>query len=258
MFKNQRHSEILDILKHESFASVKDLSDRLYASQPTIRRDLNYLEKQGLVKRSHGGVILADDQINTPLPFRKSKKAKEKIQICKLASSLIAPGSLVFIDASSTAAHLADIISPKDNITVVTNGFPICRTLVEREINLFSTGGRLLKSSMAFVGNQAEATVKRFNADIMFFSASSLSENGVISDYSEEETELRRVMHDGSKTSVFLFDSTKFSKSSAFRLFSLSEIDYIVTDFYLPQQIETDYNFKLKESSDGAYMYQKK
>ena len=62
MFKNQRHNEILEILKNERFASVSELSERLFSSQPTIRRDLNFLEKQGYLRRSHGGAIPADEK----------------------------------------------------------------------------------------------------------------------------------------------------------------------------------------------------
>ena len=81
MFKNQRHEEILEILKKEGFAGVCDLSKRLFASQPTIRRDLDILEKQGYIRRSHGGAILANGNLNTPVPYRKGKHAKEKAQI---------------------------------------------------------------------------------------------------------------------------------------------------------------------------------
>lgn len=257
MLKNKRHFEILEILKRESFAEVRTLGERLYASQPTIRRDLDFLEKQGYVKRSHGGAMLADDKINTPVSFRKSTKAREKAQICKVAAGLIGSGSLIFTDASTTASHLADYLQKKDNVTVVSNGYPICRALAENDIKVFSTGGRLLKESMAFVGTQAEDAVRKFNAEWLFFSSSSIDENGIISDYSEEETALRVAMHKGARRSVFLFDSSKFGKSSAFRAFSLSDIDYIVTDASLPSALTERYGFEIVASESGAFMYKK-
>ena len=60
MYKNQRHTEILEILKEEGFCSVRELSERLYASLPTVRRDLNFLQREGLICRSHGGAIPAN------------------------------------------------------------------------------------------------------------------------------------------------------------------------------------------------------
>ncbi len=255
MLKNQRHKEILEILKNEGFAEVRDLGERLYASQPTIRRDLDFLERNGYIRRSHGGAMLADDKINTPVSFRRGTKAREKAQICRLAATLIRSGSLIFADASTTASHLAEAIDPKANITVVTNGYPICRALSEKNIRVFSTGGRLLKNSEAFVGSGAEETVRRYNAEWLFFSSSSLSDDGTISDYSEEETSLRIAMRGGARHSVFLCDSTKFGKSSAFRAFSFSDIDYAVTDAPLSEETLSRHSFSLIKSEGGAFMY---
>ena len=134
MIKNQRHHELLEILKKQGFAEVRELGEKLYASQPTIRRDLDMLEKQGYVRRSHGGAMLADDSINTPVSFRRSKKTREKTQICRLAATLIKSGSLIFVDASTTAAHLSQVLKEADNVTVVTNGYPICRALTPRSL----------------------------------------------------------------------------------------------------------------------------
>jgi DeoR/GlpR family transcriptional regulator of sugar metabolism len=257
MFKNQRHSEILTILEKEGFAEVRALSERLYASQPTIRRDLSFLEKQGYVRRSHGGVIPANDRQGTPVSFRKGKNAQEKARICRLAATLIPPSATVFTDASTTAFHLAEHIKDIDNITVVTNGLPLCSALAESNLRTFSTGGRLVSSSMAFVGYQAEKCAASFNADLFFFSSSSLGNDGAICDYSEEETALRRIMHVQSAKTVYLCDSHKFGTRSAFVAFSLSEIDVIVTDSPLPEQLSRQYGFILKSQQYGAYMYSK-
>ena len=256
MFKNQRHAEILDILKNEGFAEVRVLSERLFASQPTIRRDLDFLEKQGYVRRSHGGAILADDKINTPVSFRRGTRSQEKLRICRLAATLIQPGSLIFTDASTTASHLASFLRESDNVTVVTNGYPICRVLAENNVRTFSTGGRMLKSSLAFVGRQAEESVRNFNADLLFFSSSSLGTDGTISDYSEEETALRRAMRQHCRKTVFLCDSGKFGTVSAFRAFSLSELDYAVTDAPLDASLLKAADMILLKEQDGAFLYQ--
>lgn len=255
MLKNQRHSEILEILKQESFADVRSLGERLYASQPTIRRDLDLLEKKGFIKRSHGGATLADGKMNTPVSFRKGTKAKEKGQICKLASTLIESESLIFIDASTTASHLADHIGEDLNVTVVTNGYPVCIKLAEKRIRVFSTGGKFVQSSLAFVGSQAEEASRKFNAEWFFFSSSSFDDEGIISDFSEEENSLRRVMYDGAQNRVFLCDSGKFGKRSAFRAFSLEHIDYIVTDMPISEDLLEKFNYTLVASDEQAFMY---
>ena len=257
MFKNQRHEEILEILKRERFASVSDLSQRLFASQPTIRRDLTLLEKQGYLRRSHGGAIPADERNNIPVSFRSGAHTGQKIKICKVAATLIQDGSLIFTDASTTALHITSYTKSDSNVTVLTNGYLACKLFSDKGVRVFSTGGRLLSDSLAFVGESARKTVAQYNADIMFFSSSSLSEDGTISDYSEEETSLRLCMAKMAKTKVFLCDETKFQKTSAFNLFTLSDIDYVVTGAPLPNEIINKHNLELI-CEDGAFMYKNK
>lgn len=256
MFKNQRHAEILEILRCENFVSVKDLSERLFASQPTVRRDLNMLENQGLIRRSHGGAILADGRVDTPRQFRKGTRSKEKLNICRLAATLLLPNTLIFTDASTTASYLADFIHPNDNITVVTNGLPMFLSLVENSVSAFSTGGRFAKTSEAFEGRQAEEMVKSFNADMMFFSSSAMDLDGEISDYSEEETALRRVMRERSEKVVFLVDSAKIGNKSAFRAFSLADIDYLITNQPLSESLLSRFGFVLLRQKENALLYQ--
>lgn len=255
MFKNQRHTEILEIIKNENYASVADLSERLFASQPTIRRDLDLLEKKGFVRRSHGGAILSDSKMSTPVPFRQSAHTKEKIHICQLAATLIFSESLIFTDASTTVSHIAEFIPQNAKVTVVTNGLMMCRRLMENNITTIATGGRLLKYSEAFAGRRAEDAVSDFNADLMIFSASSLDEDGVISDFSEEEAILRRVMHSHSEKTAFLIDSAKRESKSAYRIFSLDEVDHVITDKPLSKKLTDRYRLTVSQQTDNAILY---
>lgn len=255
MFKNQRHTEILEIIKNENYASVADLSERLFASQPTIRRDLDLLEKKGFVRRSHGGAILSDSKMSTPVPFRQSAHTKEKIHICQLAATLIFSESLIFADASTTVSHIAEFIPQNAKVTVVTNGLMMCRRLMENNITTIATGGRLLKYSEAFAGRRAEDAVSDFNADLMIFSASSLDEDGVISDFSEEEAILRRVMHSHSEKTAFLIDSAKRESKSAYRIFSLDEVDHVITDKPLSKNLIDRYRLTVSQQTDNAILY---
>lgn len=256
MFKLQRHSEIIEILRKERFVSVPELSKRLYVSLPTIRRDLTYLEENGYIKRSHGGAILAEQNVNVPLSFRRGKKSTEKVKMCKLAAKLINDGDLIFTDASSTVLHIADSLESHDNITVVTNGLKFADRLGGTDVTVFATGGKILKTSLAFSGARAVELVSDFSADIMFFSSSALAAGGAVTDYSEEETQLRKEMLKNSAVKVFMCDSSKFYQNSAFKLCSLNDVDYIITDISLPEEF-VDRKLFSEEGSDGAYLYTK-
>jgi DeoR/GlpR family transcriptional regulator of sugar metabolism len=244
----------MDILKKNSFSTVASLAAELYASLPTIRRDLAILESDGYVKRCHGGAMILDGSTNPPLYFRREHKAQEKIRMCKLAATLISEGETLFLDGSTSVYHLADHLDKDKNITVITNGLPLATALAETGIKIYSTGGKLMKESLAFVGISAEKTVRGYNADTLFFSVASLSDDGVLSDWSEEEAMLRVEMSKCASKRVLLCDSSKLSKSSTFKLFSLSSVEFIITDNKLPDGLIS--GFDLQElTSSPAYLY---
>ena len=110
---------------------------------------------------------------------------------------------------------------------------------------------------MAFVGKRAEETVQQFNAEIFFFSSSSLSEDGCVSDYSEEETALRQTMSQQSQKTVFLCDSAKIGRVAAHHAFSPDEIDAIVTDQPLSEELLSKLSMTLHKEGNGAYLYEK-
>lgn len=254
MLKSQRQVEILNILKSEDFITVSDLAERLYASQPTVRRDLSALESEGYVRRCHGGAMLNAQDTRPPIYFRREKNAKEKARMCAVAAELISDGDVIFVDASSTVFHLADHIDKKSGITVITNGHFTAERFAEQGATVYSTGGKLIMESMVYAGTMAERTVESYNADIMFYSVASLSDEGVLSDWSDEERSVRVVMSRNARKRVFMCDSTKFGKSSAFKLFALSSNDYIVTDAPLPEKLVSLFNLEAIRT-EPAYLY---
>ena len=136
MLKNERHRQIMEILKKNSFATVASLASSLYASLPTIRRDLTILEEDGYVKRCHGGAMILDGNTKPPVYFRREQYAQEKLKMCKVASTLISEGDTVFIDASTSAFHIADFLEKEQGVTVITNGLPIATRLTDTGIKV--------------------------------------------------------------------------------------------------------------------------
>ncbi len=254
MIKNERQTQILEILKKQSFATVEELAHLIYASPPTVRRDLSQLSAEGYIKRCHGGAMLLDENTKPPVYFRKEYNTREKVNMSRVAASLIPEGSTVFIDSSTSAFYVADFITSDSALTVITNGLPLAERLADTDINVYSTGGRLLKESHAFVGRRAEEAVLAYNADILFFSVASLSSDGILSDWSEEEAMMRTAMARGASLRVLLCDSSKFDTVSTFKLFSLSNIDYFVTDTEASESLINAYKLELLISSP-AYLY---
>lgn len=232
MLKEERYDKILELLDEEIYTSANSLAKRLFVSMPTIRRDLAELDARGLLTRSHGGAKkLNSDHALMPANHRKSISPIEKRRICKKAAKLIKDGSVVFIDASTTALNIVEYISEHSSITVVTNSVKIALSLSGKSIRCYTTGGELQNNSYGFAGSYAEEMISRFNFDFMFFSSHGVNEAGIIVDTtSPAENFLRQAVCRLSAKKVFLATSTKFGRAAPYNLMPISEVDLVITD----------------------------
>ncbi|MBQ8732290.1 MAG: DeoR/GlpR transcriptional regulator [Oscillospiraceae bacterium] len=231
MYHIERLEQIMQILEKNHSISVSDLSQQLFVSQPTIRRDLTLLEEQGKVLRTHGGVVLrklSDAEI--PLMIREDQNNASKRTIAEKASRLISDGNVIFLDASSTVSYLIPYLEKFNDLIVITNSPKTSLRLGERNIKNYCTGGLLLMHSLAYVGSEAERFVSNINADLFFFSSRGYTEGGSISDSSEREVTMKKAMLHNSKRIYYLCDSSKKNKTFAFNICSVSEIDRIIDD----------------------------
>lgn len=226
-----REDQILEILKKERSASVVRLAKELYASEPTIRRDLSRLEAKGFIKRVYGGAVIggAPDR-EIPYDVRASEQEDAKVIIAKKAKELIKKGDVIFLDGSSSAYHLALELGGVEDILVITSGARTALALAEKGVRVISTGGRMIIRSYTYVGSHAEACVRGINADVAFFSCRGLSEDGEMSDISIEEINLRRAMMERARKKVLLCDTSKRGKSYVYSMGSVEEIDVVVSE----------------------------
>jgi len=230
MLKEERYDKIIEILNEETYVSAQTLSEKLYVSMPTIRRDLSYLAGKNLILRSHGGAKkVSADRIVTPINYRKTLNSFEKRKIAKNAVELIKDDDIIFIDASTTALHMGEFLSEKKGVTVVTNGIPLSVILAEKGVKTYCTGGEIQKSSLGYAGELTQLFVKKFNYDLCFFSCYAYGKDGKISDTSLEENVVRMTAINNSKKSVFLCDSSKIGLSAPYNLADANDIDYILT-----------------------------
>ena len=172
MLNNERQQQILSCMEIKNTITVKELTDQLYASPSTIRRDLSELEAQGFLKRIHGGAVLtAGSTFDTPASLRRTQQLAEKQRIADLASRFLAPSATYFFDSSSTAAILATRLTMYPDVKVATNGVAILANMKSTEhLSILSTGGFLRSPWDELTGNLALKAIENLNADIFFFS----------------------------------------------------------------------------------------
>ena len=133
------------------------------------------------------------------------------------------------------------------DIIVVTSGAKTAVALAERDITTFCTGGKMIVHSYAYVGQEAEDFVRKINADVLFFSCHGLSMDGMMSDPSVRESNLRRVMFDKCKKKYLLCDGSKFGKTFFYNMGDVSEVDGIISDVEIPESILSKMSGKDKQ-----------
>ena len=177
MFTLERQNEIMEILKKNKFISINELAKRFYISTASIRRDLEKLEQQGLVKRTYGGVMLVEGvHAEIPLVVREAEQKNAKMKIAQAAASLIRNQDTVFFDSSTTTRQICGFLGDKSNLTVITNGIRAISALAEYDnVAVYGISGKLRHHSLSMVGSQAESFVRDFWASKLFFSCTGLS-----------------------------------------------------------------------------------
>lgn len=247
MHNKEREQEILNILKSSNgFVSTKQLCDKLFASESSIRRDLKSLGERGLVKRSYGGALL-EDNFSSIVTFnnRTKQNIDAKRDIAKKASSLVKEGQIIFLDQSSTAFYLASELVNRSSVTVVTNNVEIMILLSNSRIKVISSGGFLSdENRCCLIGGDAQKTFENVFADVMFFSARAIDDSGIVSDCLGEEIVVRNTMLKNTHKRVLLCDSSKFGARAPFKQCELSDVDYLVSEENCAQRF-SEYRSKI-------------
>jgi DeoR/GlpR family transcriptional regulator of sugar metabolism len=235
MIQYERQQQILSILQQSGTASVRALSTAVFASEASVRRDIEVLEKQGYVKRIYGGVMLSRHENSViPLDLRDPEHSAIKEQLAQRAASLVPDGATVLIDASSTTRRILRYLERKRDLKIITNNLRLLQEARDPAMQLYGTGGAYDPGNHAFVGPAAETYVRGISADIFFFSSQGITEEGEITDVSEEETSLRRVMLSRARHRIFLCDSSKIGIRRVFTLCTRHDVDEIICDTTLP------------------------
>lgn len=238
MLPLERRNHILEILKSKQAATVDELCAALYSSGATIRRDLNILENNGLIRRTHGGAVHIESTARDfPLSLRESENLSAKEILAQKALPYVKDGMTLFMDSSSTTYHLARRLNGFHNIRVITNGLKTASVLSEMNgIEVYGTGGRLRANAMSFVGNQAMDFVRQFNADIAFLSCRGIDPEVGITDSDENEANLKRIYIQNAKNVILLCDNSKLGKRYFCKVAPIEGVRKIITNGQLPKE----------------------
>ncbi|MBB6262291.1 DeoR/GlpR family transcriptional regulator of sugar metabolism [Paenochrobactrum gallinarii] len=228
-----RQEAIIVMLRDEPFLSIGTLTQKFDISVATARRDLAELEKNGLLRRTHGGAVsvsqVANDLSNA---LRAVSQQREKQLICKTAATMIDDGDVVLLDAGTTTLELAKLLALRQNLTFITNSADIIAEFIRHDVaNFYAVGGEYAEINRSFRGNLAEQFIRQFNVDKLVLNAASIDlERGVILTGSPVNASIQRAMLEVSRRIIVVADHTKFMKSSFSVVAKIEDISTIVTN----------------------------
>jgi DeoR family fructose operon transcriptional repressor len=235
MYAEERHRTIVNLALRNDRVSVADLASRFDVTTETIRRDLDSLDKRGILRRVHGGAVVAENValLETAVTEREPAFVAQKTKIAEAALQYLpAPGSTVIFDAGTTIARLASSMSPGSVRTVVTNSVPVAAQLAAANggTQVHLLGGRVRGITQATVGGEAVAALRRLRCDVAFLGANGVTGRHGFSTPDPDEAAVKEAMVASARRVVVLADSSKIGSELLVTFAPLSAVDVLVTD----------------------------
>ncbi|ATD55044.1 DeoR/GlpR family DNA-binding transcription regulator [Clostridium chauvoei] len=242
MLAIERRQKIVEIIQEEKKVLVQELAINFSVTEETIRRDLEKLEDQGILKRTYGGAIVNEGtNVDMPLDMREVVNKGGKLKIAEKVAEEIKDGETLMLDSSSTAFYVAKCLKKNNKkVTIITNSFKVVTELQDvKDINLILAGGTFRLSSKSFVGKWAENVIKNYYVNKAIICCKGMDINRGVMDSNEQEAEIKKYMAKCSNQVVLVVDKVKFDKSSFVKIMDFKDIDIIYTDEKISEEWES-------------------
>ena len=228
----ERRRVITERIKATGQVVVSAMSTEFQVSEETIRRDLEWLEKEGIATRIYGGAVLCgNDRSAPPYSIRKNTSIEPKIAIARQLARLVRDGDTLMVDESSTAAYAVRALRQKKGITLITNSLELLREMNGQDTwNIISTGGTLKGDVLAQVGTHALRTVRSYHVRYAILSCRGINDRLGLADSDDAVVEIKQAMIASCDSTVLLADQRKFDRDGLVALGSLDLVDKLITD----------------------------
>ncbi|HEX5690272.1 MAG TPA: DeoR/GlpR family DNA-binding transcription regulator [Roseiflexaceae bacterium] len=244
---SERRVRIFELVNERKTMTVPELVERIGASPASIRRDLVWLDEQGLITRTYGGAMALNHmqetlRRNSPAYHqRTAEHIAEKQAIARQAAGYIGDGETVIIDSGSTSSAMIPFLAAKRDVTIITNSIDIAAELLpivdtNPSIRVVSTGGVLHAWSRSFLGMTAEQALTQFFVDKTFLCVRGVSIQHGFTVPILEEVPIKRQMIASARETIVLADHTKFGQTFASLIAPLSAAQRIITDAHVVRE----------------------
>lgn len=249
MLPHERYSKLVEYLQKHRIIKVDQLMSFFGISIETARRDLNHLEKEGVIKKIYGGATLVSKEAKEPTTSdRMTRNLVEKSDIGKKCADFINDGDSVLIEVGTTTLQAARALKGKKNLIVITNSIHVVNELMDTNFEIYVVGGRVRHGEGSISGAVSMFELENFHISKAIISAGGVSVERGLSDYNIEEALVRKKVVEQAVETILVADNSKFGRDVLAHVCPLSAIDLVITGTGLnPEMIARfeDANVKL-------------
>ena len=226
----ERRNRLANKIISNGKISVVEAAKEYNVSTETIRKDLIYLEKKGIIIKGHGGAIVASKAFDHPVSTRINENNELKFQIAVKVVEMLSENSTIYLGAGSTQIQIADLIRHMSGFTVVTTSVPVTSILLESDNTIMFVGGKVEKHNKATIGYWAVNALSTMHFDCAILGTSGIKNMKGPSTYSYEEMEVEKEVFKHSNQKIVVCDSSKFETTGIFQFAKWEDIDVMVTN----------------------------
>jgi DeoR family glycerol-3-phosphate regulon repressor len=238
MARNDRQTEILSLVRQRGYMSIEELAAQFDVTPQTIRRDINELSDQELLRRYHGGAGLNSSVENVAYSTRQVHNLNEKRRIAKACADHIPNHASLFINIGTTNEEVARALHRRDGLRVITNNLNVASILVENQsFEVVIAGGQVRHVDRAIVGEATVDFVRQFRVDFGIIGISGIDADGTLLDYDYREVRVAQAIIENSRQVFLVVDHSKFTRRPMTRLGHIGDLDALFTDRRPPEQI---------------------
>ncbi|MDH7486624.1 MAG: DeoR/GlpR family DNA-binding transcription regulator [Anaerolineae bacterium] len=232
----ERHSKIIEIVLERGRITILDICQMFNVSEMTARRDLNALDRQGLLRRVHGGAVAnLGRSYEPPFQMRATKSQEAKAAIGRKAAELVYDGDSIALDVGTTTLEIVRGLKGKRNLTILTNCLQIANLVVdvlslETEARLIVAGGIVRPRELSMIGALPERVYQEFHVDKAFIGIAGISVGDGLTEYNIEDSQVKKILLRSAREKIVVADSSKFGVTAFASVAPLNAVDKIVTD----------------------------
>jgi DeoR/GlpR family transcriptional regulator of sugar metabolism len=238
-----RLSHIVEIVMEKGSISIPEISQRFGVSEMTARRDLNELDRQGLLRRVHGGAIASlARSYEPPFPTRATKNTSSKIAIGLKAAELVYDGDSIALDVGTTTLEVVGGLKEKRNLTIVTSCLQIANRIVAElslssDVRLIITGGIIRPRELSMIGSIPEGVYRDLHVDKAFIGIAGIHPSDGLTEYNLEDAQTKQILIQSAREKIIVADGSKFGLTTFASVAPIHSINTIVTDSSAPPEM---------------------